>query len=217
LLNEGGQMARKLVATLAVAVLMCVIASTASADGTTTQTYDTLVLLQPCTEFAGCIPAGSTTVDPAGVLIAQEFFTPCNFSSPSSCVFPPNCPNSNELDCTDGGATFFVISFIVQSDGTLTGFGEGTAPISSSAGEYWLAPGPFTCANGPFGDCISYWEATVPAPNEPVSWTAAPNGIFVFTPEPGTLALLIIGLLAALGMRYWRRLHAPRCGEILQG
>lgn len=170
------------------------------------QTYDTLVLLQPCTEFAGCIPAGGTTVDPAGLLSAQEFFTPCLFSSASSCVLPPNCPNSNQLDCTDGDATAFSIDFIVQSNGTLAGFGEGPTPISSSEGEYWLAPGPLACADGPYGQCTSAWEVTS-APNEPVSWTAAPNGIYIYTPEPGTLGLLVAGLLATLGIRYWRKPH----------
>lgn len=173
------------------------------------QTFDTLVLLQPCTEFGGCIAAGSTSVDPAGVLIAEEFFTPCLFSSASSCVFPPKCPSSGELGCTDGDATAFVIDFIVQSDGTLTGFGEAASPILSSAGEYWVAPGPLACADGPYAECTSYWEVTS-APNEPLSWIAAPNGIYVYTPEPGTLLLLVAGLLAALGMRYWRRLM-PNC------
>jgi hypothetical protein len=183
-------------------VLLCGSALRLHADSVPGyQTYDTLVLLQPCTEFAGCIPAGSTNVDPAGALSAQEFFTPCLFYAASSCVSPPNCPNG-KLGCTDGGAAAFVIDFIVQSNGTLAGFGEGSSPISSSAGEYWVAPGPWECAD-PDTPCTSHWEATL-APNEPVSWTAAPNGIYIYTPEPSSLALLGLGLPLAWLLRLRR-------------
>jgi hypothetical protein len=184
-----------LIATLLLAPLL-----SAHADGVgSAKTYDTLVLMQACTEFNDCIGAGITG-NPADTFIVSEFFTPCNFSSASSCVLPPNCPNSNKLKCNDHGAEFFTTEFIDQSDGSFTNFYLGTMPVSSLPAGL-VVPGPLVCY--PTGQCTTSWEVTI-ARNGYVDWTVAPDGIFVYTPEPNSFWLLLAGLAATITIWYRR-------------